>query len=210
MNLADIAPGFASPVAGAQQTFRAVLQAMSRPGSLQVLPPQATQGLQAPGISAALNAVLLTLLDADTSLHLGPFWHRDALQDYLRFHTATRLVEEAEQVNEAEFVVISSANAFAHWWSVLDMGSDETPQRSSTLILEVQSLSQKAGEPGGLLLSGPGIQDVQRLVVGDVPPDFWQARIQAQALFPRGVDLILCCDQTVAAIPRSTHIVIEE
>ncbi|MFM8898772.1 MAG: phosphonate C-P lyase system protein PhnH [Burkholderiales bacterium] len=206
MKLADIAPGFASPVAAAQQTFRAVLQAMARPGSLQVLPPSATQGLQAPGISVALNAVLLTLLDADTSSHLGPFWHRDALQDYLRFHTNARLVEGAEQAHQAEFVAITSANAFAHWWSVLNMGDDETPQRSTTLILEVQSLSQKAGEPGGLLLRGPGIQDTQRLLVADVPLDFWQERIEAQALFPRGIDLILCCDQTVAAIPRSTHL----
>jgi alpha-D-ribose 1-methylphosphonate 5-triphosphate synthase subunit PhnH len=210
MNLADITPGFVSPVLASQQTFRAVLQAMSRPGSLQVLPPQATQGLQAPGISAALNAVLLTLLDADTALHLGPFSHRDALQNYVRFHTATRLVDDAAQAHEAEFVAITSANAFAHWWSVLNLGMDETPQHSSTLILEVQSLSQKAGEPGGLLLRGPGIQDVQRLVVGDVPADFWQARIPTQALFPRGIDLILCCGETVAAIPRSTHIVIEE
>ena len=58
-------PGFEDPVRDAQVTFRAVLDAMARPGRLH----HAGQNLTAPApLDRATAAVLLTLIDNETPL----------------------------------------------------------------------------------------------------------------------------------------------
>ena len=88
--------GFADPVHGAQQTFRALLGAMSEPGRLFTLHAAATDGLaprdaeRRPPLGIALAATLLTLLDADTPVHLAGALGNDAARAWLRFHTGAR------------------------------------------------------------------------------------------------------------------------
>ena len=60
-------PGFAEPVADAQTTFRAVLDAMARPGTIH----QVGANLSPPApLDPATAAVLLTLADNETPLWL--------------------------------------------------------------------------------------------------------------------------------------------
>src|SRR6185437_12731453 len=79
--------GFAEPVMDAQRSFRAVLDAMARPGTIRrvggVIPP-------AP-LDAATAAVLLTLADNET-----PIWLDQAAarcRDWLAFHCAAVFTE---------------------------------------------------------------------------------------------------------------------
>ena len=126
-------------------------------------------------------------------------------------------------------MLLDVAHAEAGAWSGLRRGSDEAPQGGSTLIVEVPALEATAplSQPSGprcdlqtvfqsdwrsslrLSLRGPGIETAQRLSVGGLSADFWRARIAAQADFPRGVDLLLCCGERIAAVPRSTCIELE-
>ena len=70
--------GFADPVHDAQRSFRAVLDAMSRPGRIAQI-----TGVTAPGpLGAAAGAVLLTLVDHETRLWLDP----DAAAEIGRAH----------------------------------------------------------------------------------------------------------------------------
>ncbi len=62
-------PGFAAPVRDAQRVFKAVMRAMSRPGTAvplvtELMPPQP--------LTPELAAVLLALGDHETQLWLGP------------------------------------------------------------------------------------------------------------------------------------------
>ncbi len=180
-------PGFADPVLDAQASFRAVLEAMSRPGRVQavVAPPELP-----PGLSPAAAAMLLTLVDAATPLHLTAGAEAEA---WVRFHCGCPLVE----VQDAVFVLDPAARLEA-----LDAGTEEEPENGATLILEVAGLE----EGRGWRLRGPGIRGEHRLQVRGAPEGFLAAWARNRARFPRGVDVILCAGVQIAALPRTVQI----
>ncbi len=192
--------GFADATHGAQSVFRSVLEALSRPGRLQTL--GASDGLQAPvPLSRGLTALLLTLLDTETSLHLAEPLTSDAAWMYCRFHTGVQREDDAAQ---ADFVATRSPHASLDG---LRLGSDEVPQQGSTLIVDTGSLALERG--ARLRLTGPGIAHEQHMGWCGLPIAFWQQRIAMQRLFPRGVDLLLVCGSQLVGVPRSTLITIE-
>jgi alpha-D-ribose 1-methylphosphonate 5-triphosphate synthase subunit PhnH len=194
--LASMPRGFADATHDAQAVFRAVLDALARPGRLQTLP--ASDGLQAPTpLSRGLTALLLTLLDAETSLHLEGPLASDAAWMYARFHTGVqRAAREA-----ADFVAVRAPDAGLDG---LRQGTDEAPQDGTTLIVDTTTLAGHS-----LVLRGPGIEHTQRIGLCGLPATFWQARIAQQRHFPRGVDLLIVCGSQLIAIPRSTHLTLE-
>jgi alpha-D-ribose 1-methylphosphonate 5-triphosphate synthase subunit PhnH len=185
-----LSPGFADPVLDAQAAFRAVLEAMSRPGRVVV----AGQGLRPPApLMPAAAAVLLALADADT-----PLWC-DAGADveaWLRFHCGAPFVAAPMA---AAFVLAGAAPPAL---DALGAGSEEKPQHGATLVLQVASL--EAGT--GWRLTGPGIEREHRLAVRGAPAGFVAAWAANRAGFPRGVDVVLCAHDRIAALPRSVAI----
>lgn len=200
--LAAIDPGFAQPVAAAQQVFRTLLEAMSRPGRVQRLPAAALTGLNDAALGPARCALLLALLDADTRAWLDPTRGDEATAAHLQFHTGTRFARDAAQ---ADFAVIDATPAAGELWSQLPQGSDAAPQLGATLLVEVPSLERGLA----LALRGPGIESVQALRVDGLAPSFWTARIAMERDFPLGIDLVLTCGDRLAALPRSTRVTLE-
>jgi alpha-D-ribose 1-methylphosphonate 5-triphosphate synthase subunit PhnH len=207
MRLAALPAGFADPVQHAQAVFRCLLDVMARPGTVATLPPEVSGTLQSPpGCSRAAAAVLLALADADLRLHLGTA-ATPLLADWLRFHSGVRLVPE----EAADWLLFDAAELraerFAHWRA----GDDEAPHTAPTLLIDVPLLGLAATPDAiGLRLAGPGIEVQQGLVVGGMDASFWRQRIAQQARFPRGVDLVLCCGDRLAALPRSTRVQLTE
>ncbi|RUT93160.1 phosphonate C-P lyase system protein PhnH, partial [Mesorhizobium sp. M7A.T.Ca.TU.009.02.1.1] len=99
----SIEGGFADPVFDAQTVFRAVMDAMARPGSVQPLPAFARP--PAP-LSATAGAIALALCDNDT-----PLWLDQALQasaafrSWLGFHTGAPV---ANTPADAHFAFIAA------------------------------------------------------------------------------------------------------
>jgi alpha-D-ribose 1-methylphosphonate 5-triphosphate synthase subunit PhnH len=206
--LATVGRGLAQPVHAAQQAFRALLEAMSRPGRIQTLPEPVLAGIEPPALARGMTALLLTLLDGETSLWIDPALAGSDGLNYLRFHTGVRTLADA---GEAAFAMCSAERVSPAIWSALNAGSDEVPQSGATLVVEVPSLQVKddATESTQLRLRGPGIESTQTLAVGGLDAAFWQARAALEGGYPRGIDLILCCGDILAAIPRTTRVTVE-
>jgi alpha-D-ribose 1-methylphosphonate 5-triphosphate synthase subunit PhnH len=184
-----ISAGFADPVQDSQRCFRAVLEAMSRPGRIHRLPALAEP--PAP-LHSATAAVLLTLADADT-----PVWlDRAEPLDWLRFHCGCPVLTEA---GAARFVVaVGAMPALAS----LALGTEEEPHLAATLLVQVQGL--RAGQ--GWRLTGPGIEREHRLAVDGLPADFLAQWSANRARFPQGVDIVLCAGDSLACLPRTVAI----
>jgi alpha-D-ribose 1-methylphosphonate 5-triphosphate synthase subunit PhnH len=214
--LARMGAGFADPTHGAQQSFRVLLDAMSAPGSILTLPDSAIDGLapsaadMAPPTGIGMAATLLTLLDADTPVHLAGALANAQTQAYLRFHTGARAAPLGATTS---VVALSAREANAELWSRLVLGSDEAPQDGATLIVEVDALSNDAmldtPRSIALTLRGPGVKTTQRLAVDGLPEAFWRWRLELQSAMPRGVDIVLVQGTRLAAIPRSSLIELE-
>jgi alpha-D-ribose 1-methylphosphonate 5-triphosphate synthase subunit PhnH len=186
--------GFADPVFAAQSTFRAVLDAMARPGSVQ--PIGAALSPPSP-LSRGAAAIALTLADHDTPVWLGAdLAANDDVAAWLRFHCGCEIVADASR----------AAFAFTGGpvpdFAAFNLGTADYPDRSTTLILQVERL-----QPGaGLVLTGPGIRERGRLLADPLPPDIVARLAANRALFPRGIDLLLATNEAVAALPRSTRV----
>jgi alpha-D-ribose 1-methylphosphonate 5-triphosphate synthase subunit PhnH len=187
------ATAFPAPVLASQAAFRALMEALARPGTVKPLPPAAA----APSpLSATAAAVALTMLDYETPVWLdAPLAQRPQVADWVRLHTGARVTSDPR---EAAFAFIADP-VHAPAFDGFSLGTPEYPDRSATLVLQVEDF----GSGQRLLLAGPGIADVRSFSARPLPPDF-QNRIAAnRALFPRGVDMILVSPDAVAALPRS-------
>jgi alpha-D-ribose 1-methylphosphonate 5-triphosphate synthase subunit PhnH len=196
--------GFADPVFDAQSVFRAVMDAMARPGT--VLPVKALAAPPAP-LSATAAALALTLSDHDTPLWLDPALSGSApVRAYLAFHTGAPV---AEARSEAAFALVAHPLGLGSL-AEFGQGTQEYPDRSTTLIMQVDALSsdvgQRRGETNSLVLAGPGIRGTASLAAFPLPENLlaeWQAN---RARFPRGVDVILAAPTAVTCLPRSVKI----
>jgi alpha-D-ribose 1-methylphosphonate 5-triphosphate synthase subunit PhnH len=183
-------PGFADPVSGAQTCFRAVLGGMSRPGSLHDVGDGLTPP---PPLDPATAAVLLTLVDADTPIWLAPSFA--SARDWIAFHCGATVVSE---IGQAVFAVATEMPDIA----TLNTGTDEGPEDAATLVLQVRGFESGTR----LRLAGPGLAAPATLLVDGLPDGFASAWAANHALYPRGVDLIVCTGKRLAALPRSVRI----
>src|SRR5271167_2378701 len=92
--VAELPAGFADKVLSAQSTFRSVMEAMARPGSVQRI-EAAAAGAPAP-MMRATAAIALTLFDHDTPLWLDqPMSEASDVRKWLKFHTGAPVVQDS-------------------------------------------------------------------------------------------------------------------
>jgi alpha-D-ribose 1-methylphosphonate 5-triphosphate synthase subunit PhnH len=191
-----LAPAFDDPALASQAVFRTVMEAIARPGLAR---PLASDLAAPPPLRATAAAVALTLLDYET-----PFWLDQELAAagevaaWLKFHTGAPQTTDCAQ---AAFAFVADPAAMLPFGAFAP-GSLEYPDRSTTLVVQVEKLDQ--GDE--LALSGPGIAGTRRFSAAPLPPDFRARLIANREMFPRGVDLILVTETAVAALPRSVRV----
>lgn len=196
----DAAPldgGFADPVFDSQSVFRALMDAMARPGrpvamAAKVVPPHP--------LLAPVGAVICAIADADTPiwLDLATATGQGVLA-WTAFHTGTPIVSDP---GRAVLAVVADASAMPSLDKFMP-GSQEYPDRSATVLIQLPSL--EGGQP--LTLAGPGIDGAVTFGPVGLPAGFAAQWQQNSALFPRGIDLIFAAGNRVVCLPRSSRLV---
>ncbi len=186
--------GFANPVFEAQSVFRAVMNGLANPGTVDIAGTQA----HAPApFGKAAASILLTLCDFETPVWLSPSLASDSVRGWVSFHAGAPLADEPKHsafafaANSAELPALSS---FAP-------GNDEYPDTSTTIIVEIEAL--QGGAP--VLLKGPGIKGNRMIAPAGLPRDFIGAWELNSRLYPCGVDLILTAGAQFLCLPRTTR-----
>jgi alpha-D-ribose 1-methylphosphonate 5-triphosphate synthase subunit PhnH len=197
-----------------QQVFRAVLDALARPGTVQRL-PAAGHGDDHADESPAALLPLLTLAELTTPVCVladgadGPEWGgvvRAMTSAPAVALAQARLVAALRPVTEGEL-------------ASLNTGSAAAPEDGALACLSVAGIRPvpDSGNPDGralggvddrlLRLSGPGIPGTRRLVITGLPPGFVAARRELTRDFPAGADLLLITvGGDITGLPRTTLI----
>ena len=197
IDMALLMPGFGDVVHDSQGVFRALLDALARPGrivSVESLLP----GYQADANGAALAAFASLLALADYSTPV--FVQRDdrALADALRFHAGATLTRDCAQ---ATFAYVHDAASMPPL-DAFSLGEPEAPENAATLFIRVDSLTD--GAP--LTWQGPGIRDASTVGIAGLPGKFWDERAALASRFPCGIDCYFVAGGSLVGLPRTTRV----
>lgn len=188
--------GFDEAVFEAQTAFRSIMKAMAEPG---LIVPLKTSVKAPTPLNSMAAAALCTLCDADTTLYLDvSATDANKVSSWISFQTDVAMSASPSQVT---FALITSAQNLL----TLDhfaQGTDEYPERSTTVILQVENLI----DGPSLTLTGPGIKDDREFRPVGLPDHFMASWVRNHAQFPRGVDIIFATENELACLPRSTKI----
>jgi len=192
--------GLQDPVLGSQSIFRAMLEALSRPGVPVAIP---SLGVEGPDhLPVEVLTLLVSICDHDTPVWLEEAQRGSPLGRWLSFHCSAPMTADPLQ---ASFAVLCGSSSPSAMLDQFALGDVRYPERSTTVIFTCGDLS--SGAP--IALTGPGVES--RLVIrpAGLPGDFL---IMAQAnheLFPRGVDILLVAGTQMVGLPRSTKLELE-
>ncbi|KFK95673.1 MULTISPECIES: phosphonate C-P lyase system protein PhnH [unclassified Serratia (in: enterobacteria)] len=185
--------GFDQPIEQSQQVFRLILKALSEPGQQVTLPG----GPAWSTLNAASTAVLLTLADRETPLHLSAGLNNQQVLTNIRFHTGAPLAAKHGEIGLAlfdEHLQAADLQALPH-------GSEISPELGATLLVQLNTLE---GGPA-LRLTGPGIEK-QREISPQLPSALRDYLLERPQRFPLGLDIVLTCGACLMALPRTTHV----
>lgn len=198
LELDKIRPAFADPVRQSQTAFRKIMEAVARPGTradfgAAVEPPA--------GLGVAAATVALSLLDFETMVWLDPALRGTEAEAWVRFHCGCPLTANPA---EAAFAIVTDAKA-APTLDSFNLGDAHYPDRSTTVILQVESLD--GGQAA--TLTGPGIKDQAVVAPKGLPEGFWGQMQDNNARFQFGVDVLIVSGAALTAVPRSSQIQIQ-
>jgi alpha-D-ribose 1-methylphosphonate 5-triphosphate synthase subunit PhnH len=175
-----------------QAAFRALMDCMARPGEIKAL-----GCVDAPlPLMAGTAAILRSLADYETPVWPDGTLAEPAVAAWIRFQTGAPVVTDPQQ---AVFGLVNGTNLPN--FSAFSPGSEDYPDRSTTLVVQVERFS---GEM--FSLAGPGIRGKRTFTAEPLPDDFAERWAANQALFPRGIDLLLVAGDRVAALPRTVRV----
>ena len=190
--------GFRDPVHDAQATFRCAMRALAEPGTIRTLGAAVAPPVP---LMAGTAALLLALADYETPIWLDPAIRAaEGPSGFLRFQTGAPVTEDR---SKAGFAVLTGPAGLTRKHGFAE-GSLEYPDRSTTVIIQVEHL--EASE--GWRLAGPGIKGEARLAITPQTAELVEALTINHELFPRGIDVYFVCGTRIAALPRSTRITV--
>ncbi|MDR0514976.1 MAG: phosphonate C-P lyase system protein PhnH [Coriobacteriaceae bacterium] len=178
-----------------QEAFRAVMDAMARPGMVRKVPPLHRPRLSNPW----LETIACMLIDSACTFCVAA-----ADEEAFRTALATRTYAKAQPPDAARFAVIAADADPDQATEVLlglSGGNDISPEKGATALIECEAL----GIGQAFCATGPGIAKRHVFLVSSA---WWHdAREARKDEFPRGIDIILVDGAgRVMAVPRTTRL----
>ncbi|MDR9429787.1 MAG: phosphonate C-P lyase system protein PhnH [Natronomonas sp.] len=170
------------PVHDTRRTFDGLLEAMSRPGTVQSVPDPAD------------HAVVATLVDHEVTIATEDDRLADALAGQGRL----------ERAPPAAADVVHAPHRTG--WDVreCERGTLVEPSEGATVVYQVESVCRGRDDWTTVTLSGPGVDGTGTLSVS-LPASELSALAASQADYPRGVDAVFAATDRVVAVPRSVR-----
>jgi alpha-D-ribose 1-methylphosphonate 5-triphosphate synthase subunit PhnH len=190
--------GFQEPVFESQGVFRMLMNGMARPGTIHTI---TTDIGQPEPLGEAAGAIALTVCDHDTPTWLSAGLLKSPVAEWIGFHTGAPITREKA---ESRFAFVEAGVAPSSF-GLFAAGTQEYPDRSTTLVIEITAL----GQGQALTLKGPGIQQATTVKLKGLPEVFPRLWADNRALFPRGVDVILTAGKSLLCLPRTTNIAVQ-
>lgn len=183
-----------------QKTYRSLVTAFSRPGTIVDVAREAARIDVAAGLDAIELLLALTLVDGEVACAVLP---DDGRAGLLRQLTYARRADP----EDAAFVFARGEDALTEAVERASVGTLVDPHLGATIIAAVPSLASGTR----LDLAGPGIEDRGVLAIrptasGD-PPRWVDLRRGRNREYPLGIDLVLFDESArVVGLPRTTRI----
>jgi alpha-D-ribose 1-methylphosphonate 5-triphosphate synthase subunit PhnH len=182
------------PVDDTRETFRALVDATSRPGTVQQTPT-----------TPASHAVIATLVDHEVTFSGGDEELRTTLNRESRL--------DAAPFEDADVVAVDGHTDGRV--TEAKRGTLKEPSEGATLVYDVSRVAADTDGPGEghdeaesleLAVSGPGVPGTRTFAVAGLPAAEVEAIATAQSNYPRGVDVYLTAGDCVVALPRSVSV----
>lgn len=178
--------GFTDAPVQSAQCFRKIMNVIAKPGSIE----QVSAATPPAPLSIAAGSLLLTMCDAQTPIYLAGKYDNPEVKEWITFHCNSPF----SKADNCMF-------ALADWDSLqpiqnYPIGTPEYPDRSATLIVELDELTSSGCE-----LSGPGIKQTSQLSLPET-----KAFQKNAMLFPLGLDFYFTCGDKIAALPRTSKV----
>ncbi len=207
LDLSQVVAGFTDVARDSQAVFRQALHALSHPG---LIVPLALDCAIPEHANPGSAVMLLALLDADSRLWLSPSLSHSAAANWIVFHSNCSIVQNPGDADFAWVAHLSELPALQDF----DPGTDEYPDQSTTIILDVSGLNTETGTQTALTLRGPGIEHSQQLHIESLSARQIADLIAQWKLnhsqFPKGVDIFMTDSSHLVGLPRTTDIEITE
>lgn len=177
--------------------FRAVLEAISRPGKVVDLPAGVATSVPPAAIPA------LALADLDVSVGTLEAGDESAWATSIRSVTGCRLTSAADSD-----VVVAIRPPTAVEVESLRIGMAHAPERGARLFVHCEAITEGSTDAGSTIrVDGPGASAGRTITITGVDADVFRALAAANRAFPAGVDTwLVASDRRMVGIPRSSRI----
>ncbi len=185
----------------AQETYRSLLAALARPGSIHQLNLTMPGGFLAGQTPQPLLAAAFALLDEQVRV---ASWGAEAAR--WATEVADRTGARIDTPEDADFVLCSVAPTLPMLGTVR-RGSPLSPEDGSTLLIWIDAPLE--GSVGTAQLSGPGLPSPKRLATSGPLLGFLRHRTAIAFEYPMGFDAFLFgSDGGVMGLPRTTSVLL--
>ncbi len=181
-----------------QSVFRTILQAVSHPGRIFVLPEASDRRKK----WASLLKLLTAVMDGEITHHIVDGALCPDFSDLL--YAATK--SPAVALESADFVIVPGGDTKGSITSA-KRGTPEYPDMAATIVYGVRFIAAGEAQDDGIFLQGPGIHGRIALPVMDgLNSNDLRLLFEINNDFPLGVDTLFVDEAgRVVAIPRSTR-----